>query len=49
MKNKDKQYFISVDGELIEVTEEVPANLEHPLPRPEKRRVPLHQGPALEM
>ena len=23
MKNKDKQYFIPVDGELVEVTEEV--------------------------
>lgn len=54
MQNNDKKYFIPVDGTPIEVSEEIyrailPAHLEHPLPCPEERRVPLHQGPALEV
>lgn len=50
MQNNDKKYFIPVNGAPIEVSKEVyRAHLEHPLPCPEEWRVPLHQGPALEV
>ena len=54
MQNNDKKCFIPVDGTPIEVSEEVYRAYYQPIwntryHAKKKRRVPLHQVPALEM